>query len=353
MGTATWTRKPVRVNGPKGARMTDPVLVEVVRGATVESAHRGAFAVVDADGAVVASGGDVDAPVFPRSAVKIVQALATVESGAADALGWGNRELAMCCASHSAEPAHVEAARSMLATAGLDVGALECGVHWPLFGREPLIELARSGGKPCALHNNCSGKHSGFLALARHEGWEVGGYISSDHPVQRAARAALMDVTGAAPADEGIDGCGVPTWAVPLRALAHGFARLGTGTGLGTERAKAARRLIAATMAEPWFVAGTGRHDTAVMQAAPRAVTIKTGAEGVYCAAVPGEGIGVALKIADGATRAAECAVAAILARVLPAPHGEAVGALGRHELRNWTGTLTGELRPTEALAWR
>ena len=330
----------------------DPVLVEVVRGALVETAHRGAFAVLDAAGRVVASAGDIDRPVPPRSAIKLVQALAVVESGAADALGWGNRELAMCCSSHSSEPAHVEAARAMLASAGLDEGALECGVHWPLFTGPPLIELARGGGEPSALHNNCSGKHAGFLALARHAGWETRGYISPDHPVQRAVRDALMDVTRVAPADEAVDGCGVPTWAVPLRALAHGFARLGTGEGLGEVRAKAAGRLIAATMAEPWFVAGTDRHDTRVMEAAPRAVTLKTGAEGLYCAAVPGKGLGVALKIADGATRAAECAVAAILARVLLGPHGEAVGALGTRTLRNWTGTVTGEVRPTEALRW-
>ena len=334
-----------------GDGMVSPVLVEATRGGAVESRHRGAFAVVDAAGDVIASAGAIDAPVYPRSAIKMIQALPVVESGAADALRWGNRELALCCSSHSSEPAHVEGVRAMLAGAGLDETALECGAHWPLFTKPPLIDLARARGEPSALHNNCSGKHAGFLALARHEGWETNGYVNAAHPVQRAVRDALMDVTGAAPAAEGTDGCGVPTWSVPLRALAHGFARLATGEGLGNARAAAAKRLVAAMVAEPWFVAGTKRHDTQVMEAAPHAVTLKTGAEGVYCAALPAKGIGVALKIEDGATRAAEVAVAALLALLLDEPHAEAIGAFATRTVRNWTGTETGAIRPTDALA--
>lgn len=330
--------------------MVSPVLAEATRGGAVESRHRGAFAVVDTGGTVVVSGGDIDRPVYPRSATKLIQALPVVESGAADALRWINRELALCCSSHSSEPDHIEAVLAMLAAMDLDKDALECGAHWPLFGKRTLIDLARSGDEPSALHNNCSGKHAGFLALARNEGWDTTGYVSASHPVQRAVRDALMDVTGAAPSDEGIDGCGVPTWSVPLRGLAHGFARLATGEGLGAARAKAASRLIAATMAEPWFVAGTNRHDTLVMEAAPRAATLKTGAEGVYCAALPTKGIGIALKIDDGATRAAEVAIAALLARFLPEAHAEAVRPYATRTVRNWTGTETGVIRATDAM---
>ncbi|WP_040592532.1 asparaginase, partial [Mesorhizobium metallidurans] len=154
--------------------MTNPVLVEVLRGKIVESAHRGAIAVFDADGKPFLEIGDTSVPVFPRSAVKAIQALPLVESGAADTYGFGNRELALACASHSGEPAHVELARSMLASAGLDHSALECGAHWPS-NHQAEIALARAGGLPNALHNNCSGKHSGFLCTCVHSGIAHGG----------------------------------------------------------------------------------------------------------------------------------------------------------------------------------
>ena len=337
-------------SGQRDDTMVSPVLVTVTRGDSVESAHRGAFVAIDADGTVIVSGGEVERPVFPRSAIKAIQALPVVESGAADALGWGSTELALCCASHSSELAHVAHVERMLAGMNLDETALECGAHWPVFGKAPLIELARRGGEPTALHNNCSGKHAGFLALARQENWPLEGYVRADHPVQRAVRDALVEVTGADPLDRGIDGCGVPTWSVPLRALAHGFARLATGVGLGAARARAAERLVGATMAAPWFVAGTKRHDTVVMEAAPGSVTLKTGAEGVYCAAIPSLGVGVALKIDDGTTRAAEITVAALLARLLPEPHAGALRPFATRTIRNWTGTPTGAIHPTAAL---
>ena len=332
--------------------MNDPILVETVRGPLVETAHRGAFAIVDADGVTVALRGDVDRPIFPRSAVKLIQALPLVESGAADALGFGNRELAMACSSHSSEPRHVEAARAMLEAAGLGEGALECGAHWPLFTKPPLIELARAGGEPTGLHNNCSGKHAGFLCTCSHEGIEPDRYTSPDHAAMRRVRDTLEEVIGTPHADDRMatDGCNIPTWAAPLVALAGAFAKLGTGKGLGEHRAKAARRLMAATMAEPFYVAGTKRFDTRVMEAAPNVVHLKVGAEGVYCASVPGEGVGIALKIEGGATAAAECAIASILGQVLPDAHGETIAAMAHRTLRNWNGVEVGTIRPTAAL---
>ena len=334
--------------------MNDPTLVEISRGDRVESAHHGAFMVVDADSATIARGGDVDRPIFPRSAVKLIQALPLVESGAADALGFGNRELAMACSSHSSEPRHVEAARHMLEAAGLDESALECGTHWPLFTKPPLVELARSGGEPTPLHNNCSGKHGGFLCTCAHEGIEARGYTSRDHPAMQRVRDTLQEVIGVPHGDDrmGIDGCNIPTWAVPLEALATAYARLGTGRGLGAVRAKAASRLMAATMAEPFYVAGTKRFDTRVMEAAPNAVHLKVGAEGVYCASVPGAGVGIALKIEGGSIPAAECAVAAILGQVLKDEHAETVGGMAHRTYRNWNGVEIGGIRPTEALAF-
>ncbi|WP_404926909.1 asparaginase [Mesorhizobium sp. ORM16] len=334
--------------------MTNPVLIEVLRGAIVESAHRGAVAVFDADGKPVLEIGDTSRPVFPRSAVKAIQALPLVESGAADAYGFGNRELALACASHSGEPAHVELARSMLARAGLDGSALECGAHWPS-SHDATIALARAGGSPNALHNNCSGKHSGFLCTCVHSGIEPHGYVRADHALQEMVRDAMQAVTGARHgADErATDGCSIPTYGVPLKSFALGFARMVTGTGLGPGRARAAKRLLSACMAEPFFVAGTGRADLALMQAAPGRIFAKGGAEGVHCAALPELGLGIALKCDDGAGRAAESMVAVIIARLLRADEVLAAKLLemANAPIESRIGAKVGALRPTAALA--
>jgi L-asparaginase II len=330
--------------------MTNPFLVEVLRGDVVESAHRGAIVVCDADGKTVWEIGDIDRPVFPRSAVKAIQALPLVESGAADAYGFGDRELALACASHSGEPEHVELALSMLARAGLDEAALECGVHWPS-NHDATVALARAGASPGALHNNCSGKHSGFLCTCRHLGIAHRGYVNAEHREQEMVREAMESVTGAAhdPDHRGIDGCSIPTYAVPLRSLALGFARMVTGQGLSPLRARAAQRLLKACMAEPFLVAGTGREDTALMAAAPGRIFVKVGAEGVYCAAVPELGVGIALKCDDGASRGAEVIIASVLAKLLKADAAlaETLAARARPPVENRMGLTVGALRPT------
>src|ERR1700720_1874716 len=238
--------------------MSNPVLVEVTRGKLVESRHRGAVAVADADGATVLGLGDVAAPIFPRSAIKALQALVLVESGGADRFGFGDEELALACASHGGEPGHVATVERMLRTAGLDAAALACGTHWPL--HQPSGQaLARAGGTASPLHNNCSGKHAGFLCAACAMGAEPAGYTDPAHPVQREVKAALEEITGIALEDRScaIDGCSVPTWALPLEELARGFARFGTGQGLAPQRAQAAARIRAAYAARPYLVAGT------------------------------------------------------------------------------------------------
>jgi L-asparaginase II len=334
--------------------MSNPVLVEVTRGKLVESRHRGAVAVADADGATVLGLGDVTAPIFPRSAIKAVQALVLVESGGADPFGFGDAELALACASHGGEPGHVATVERMLAAAGLDASALACGAHWPLH-QSSARALARAGGTASALHNNCSGKHSGFLCLACMLGADPRGYIEPDHPVQREIKAVIESTTGAAIPDErrGIDGCSVPTWAVPLKSLALGFARFGTGHGLAPERAKAAARLRAACAAHPWYVAGTGRFCTEVMQRLGARAFVKVGAEGVYCGALPERGLGIAVKCDDGGARAAEVIMAALIARfgALSEAERAALDHLARPTLRNWNAFMVGALRPTEALA--
>lgn len=334
--------------------MSNPVLVEVTRGPLVESRHRGIVAVVDGDGRSVLELGDVSAPVFPRSAVKVMQALPLVETGAADAYGFGNRELALACASHSGEPEHVATAASMLASAGLDGTALECGSHWS--SQQPvLIAQVRSGIEPTPLHNNCSGKHSGFVCTACHMGIEHKGYIGHGHPIQSQIRDVMEGLTGTSLGTDicGTDGCSIPTYAIPLRAMAHGFAKMATGSGLGRERAAAARRLFSACMAEPFYVAGTNRFCTRLMTLAPGRIFAKTGAEGVFCAAIPEKGLGIALKCEDGTGRASETMVAAVLSRLF---EGDAelhagLAEMARRDLTNWNGIKVGTVAPAGALA--
>ena len=253
--------------------MTQPVLVELWRGDIVESFHRGAFVVVDAAGAVLRQGGDIDRPVYARSAVKGLQALPLVASGAAERFGLTDAELALACASHGGQAEHVATAASMLAKAGLDLGVLECGVHWPS-NELAARALAASGATPCPLHNNCSGKHSGFACLGALMAGDADaargllrGYVEPAHPVMREIGAAIEAATGARLADapRATDGCSIPTFGIPLRALAHAFARFGTGTGLNPGYARAAARLRWAVAAAPLMVAGTGRLDTRLM----------------------------------------------------------------------------------------
>lgn len=334
--------------------MSNPVLVEVTRGNLVESRHRGLVIAVDGDGRTVFSLGETDTAVFPRSACKAMQGLPLMESGAADAYGFGNRELALACSSHSGEPEHVELAAKMLAAAGLDVSALECGAHWSS-DQKTLIGQARSLEAPTALHNNCSGKHSGFICACCHSGTEVKGYVGYEHPLQQEIRGTMESLTGAILARDncGVDGCSIPTYAVPLKGLAHGFAKMATGVDLGPERARASKRLIEACMAEPFYVAGTKRACTRLMKTAPGRIFAKTGAEGVFCAAIPEKGIAIALKCEDGATRAAEAMVAATLARFFrdePELHA-ALMAQANHSMHNWNGIHVGDVRVTDAFA--
>jgi L-asparaginase II len=332
--------------------MTNPVLVEVWRGPLVESMHRGAVAVVDADGVVALGIGDVAKPVFPRSAIKALQALPLVETGAADRYGFGEVELALACASHSGEPAHVAGVAAMLAKAGLDPSALRCGAHYPM-SQAAAFALARSGA-PSALHNNCSGKHAGFLCLACATGVALEDYWRPPHAVQREVRAVLEDITGARLAEErcAIDGCSVPTWAMPLENLAHGLAKFVTGHGVSRQRAQAATRLLRACAQQPWYVAGTGRFCTEIMQIFGARVYVKTGAEGVFAGALPELGLGIAIKCDDGAGRAAQAIMAAVIARFLPLNDREraALARFARPVLTNWNGVEVGALRVTAAI---
>ena len=320
----------------------NPVLVEVTRGGRVESAHRGAFVVADADGALMMQAGDIDAAIFPRSAVKALQALPLVESGAADRLGLTEAEIALACSSHSGEPVHVATVLTMLAKAGRDVSCLECGAHWP-YDAVAARALAAARAEPGPQHNNCSGKHAGFICLACASGDGPAGYVRPDHPTMQRVTAALAEATGTTldARNRGTDGCSIPTYAIPLRALARAFARFGTADG-------AAARIRRAVAANPFMVGGTDRFDTVLMTALGARAFTKGGAEGVHCAALPELGLGIAIKCDDGAGRAADLVCATLVARLLDTDVPE---VLLRPELRNWNGIAVGTVRAAGLLA--
>ncbi len=327
--------------------MTNPVLVEVLRGGIVESQHRGAVCVVGPGTRVMFEAGDVERDVYPRSAIKLFQALPLVESGAADAFGFDNAALALACASHNGERRHVAQAKAMLAASNCDHDNLECGPQKPM-GSDALWDLAAGQEMPTALHNNCSGKHAGMIATAVHLGEDPTGYVALEHPVQQRIRTVLSDLTDAdlnvAPC--GIDGCSVPTWALPLRNMASGISRLITGEGLGARHKPAADRLIAACITEPEMTSGAGRRCGQIIRAAGGDAYVKVGAEGVYCGAIPALGIGIALKIDDGGTRAAEVAVSSVLGAILPTV-ADALTPYRNVTLKNWRGFDVGELQPS------
>jgi L-asparaginase II len=320
--------------------MINPVIAEVTRGTMVESRHRGSFVVVDAAGKRVASAGECESAFFPRSAIKAFQCLPLIESGAAKHFGLDDEEIALCCSSHSGEPEHVRVARSILAKAGINEACYECGAHMPS-AREASYELVRHSEKPGQVHNNCSGKHAGMLALAKHLGAPLEGYVKSEHPVQRAVAATLsrycdVDVLHA---PMGIDGCSVPTWALPMHKLAQGFARL------ADPQNEAAKWILRAARNHPFLIAGTRRFDTEMMRAVPR-LFIKGGAEGVCCGTIAHAGLGFALKCDDGAGRGAEVAVAQMLARldVWTIEEHAALAQASIETMKNWRKLVVGEV---------
>jgi L-asparaginase II len=316
-------------------------MVELWRGGRCESVHAGHAVVADPQGRVVEGWGDPATVIYPRSSCKMVQALPLVESGAGAALT--PAQLALACASHQGAAIHVAAVGRWLADLGLGEGDLRCGAHEPA-DRAERDRLIRAGEAPCQLHNNCSGKHAGFLTLSRHlkAGPE---YVEPDHPVQQAVRAAFEEVTGAVSPGYGIDGCSAPNFACTLTGLARAMAVF-AAAGEGDARGRAMRRLTDAMMAHPEMVAGEGRACTILMRAAGGRAAVKTGAEGVFVAILPALRLGVAVKIADGAARAAEGAVAALLVRLgVLAADDPAALRYTAGPIRNWRGIKTGETR--------
>jgi L-asparaginase II len=329
--------------------VSNPVVIEVTRGPVVESRHEGAAAVVKPDGSVVGAWGDIDLPILPRSANKPIQALAFVESGAVERFGLGNEHIALACASHSGEKRHVETVRAWLQHVGLSEADLECGTHPPRL-QGTIEELAREGKTATPAFNNCSGKHSGFLTTAVQYGEPTRGYIKYDHPVQRRLRAVMTDLCGldADTFPYGTDGCGIPSLATPISTLARAMANMAEPSRLSNKHAEAATRIRSAMNAEPFMMAGTGRFCTRINQALPDVAQIKTGAEGVFCAMLPTLGLGIAIKIWDGAARAAEVAMATLLNHLGVLPPDQRDQIL-HPPVRNVVGLLVGEMRPAKS----
>ncbi len=326
----------------------DPIDIEIWRGAIVESQHTVLAAIVDSEGRLVAAFGDVDRLVYARSAIKPLQALPLLETGAADAYGLGDAEIALACASHNGTPAHVTIAESWLAKLDLVPEALACGAHLP-YGDGAAREILAHGKSPSPLHNNCSGKHLGMLSTALHCGEDPTGYEAIDHPVQQRIRAALSGALGrnldAAPV--AIDGCSVPTVGMALREVAAMLARFGAAAAPNAGRVSTAGRIAGAMVALPEIIAGEGRFCTDITRVGKGEVLVKGGAEGIGAALLREPGLAIVVKAIDGAKRAAEAALAALIPRFAPLSTNVAA-VLARHAapaIENWRGIRTGYVR--------
>lgn len=330
--------------------MTTPVpLAEVWRGPFLESVHSGHAVICDETGQIVQAWGDPNAVVLPRSSSKMLQALPLLESGAARAYGLGAEQLALACASHNGAAIHTSRVQAWLQHIGCTDDDFRCGAQDPtdLPARDALI---RAGEKPCQMHNNCSGKHSGFLTLNKHLGGNPE-YVAPDHPVQLACKAAFEEVTAQASPGYGIDGCSAPNFATTLHGMARAMAFFAAAQPGQGARADAAAQLRDAMATYPELVAGEGRACTELMRAMGGRVALKTGAEAFFIAIIPQLKMGVALKVVDGGTRGAECAIAAILVKlgVLEANHPATLKRMNA-PIRNWNGVETGMIRPAAAL---
>lgn len=330
--------------------MNNPVpLAELWRGDILESTHFGHVVICDGAGQIVQAWGDPDATIYPRSSAKMIQALPLIESGAADAVGLGTEQLALACASHQGEHQHTDRVAAWLDAIGMGESDLRCGVQVP---NDPTVrrELRETGTCACQLHNNCSGKHTGFLTLNRHLGGHSE-YVEADHPVQLACRDAFEGVTGMESPGYGIDGCSAPNFATSVHGLARAMGRFASAHTHSDTRSRAAARLTDAMIAHPNLIAGTGRACTELMGAMKGRAAIKTGAEAVFVAILPEQQLGIALKVIDGGTRGSECAITALLVKLglLEADHPAVLNRMNKVQ-KNWRGLETGILRPAADL---
>ncbi|MEW6387027.1 MAG: asparaginase [Thermodesulfobacteriota bacterium] len=329
--------------------MDAPILVEVTRGPAVESRHRGEIAVVDAAGKLRQHLGDPESLVCMRSLAKPFQALPLLTTGAANAFGFGPEELALFCGSLSGQDFQVKLVEEILARIGLNPQALQCGSHPPLH-RASAQALTNAGEKPTALHHTCAGKHAAMLALCVHQKFPLEDYLNPEHPVQRLIVDAVAKMVGVPPEKipVAVDGCGAPVFYVPLRHIALGFARL-AGAAPGSPAAV----LRDACLDNPRHIAGDGRLETVIMEALPGRVVAKTGAEGGFALALVQEGLGVAVKIEDGSSRALNPTIVHLLGQLLTlTPEAqEALEAFRQPAILNHGKQEVGRIRPVFSLA--
>lgn len=333
--------------------MSSELLVEVTRNDTVESRHFGAAVVCDFKGNVVKSWGDFQSLIFPRSALKPMLAIHLVESGASDHYALSDAELSLACSSHQGEQMHQDLVASWLTRLGLTEDHLACGAVLPEH-TESAHQLLASGQQGCRLHHNCSGKHTGFLTTALHLALSLDNYHQLEHPLQQLSLEILSDLADSdlKQYPMGIDGCGLPAPTMPLHKLAHATARFANPVDLSDSRAQAIYRLHEAITNEPLYIAGHGTVVSELNDVTKGAVLAKTGAEGIVTAALPGQGLGIALKIADGSARARSVALLAIL------DHIDALSDEEKHQLQahisptilNSRGRVVGKIRP--AASW-
>ena len=323
--------------------------VEVTRADVIESRHLVHAAVIGADDVLSAFAREASMVTMWRSCSKPFQVLPFLASGGFDQLGWGDEQLALACASHGGEPEHVALAARMLDSIGLEEGDLACGPHEPLSARG--VKMARELGQPWTrLHNNCSGKHAAMLARAFTSGWPTGGYERAEHAVQRACLDEVASWTGVSTDDMpiGVDGCGVTVMALPIDRMALAYARWGRAVESGDEFPA---RTAAAIRAHPHLLGGTDRFDTVLIEETKGAIISKVGAEGVHCATVPAMGIGVAIKVEDGAIRAQHIALLKVLQLVgaLPELLPPRLADWSRRAIRNTRGEIVGDVHAATA----
>lgn len=325
-------------------------MVEIWRGPILESLHSGDAVVCDATGEIRHVWGDPSKVVLPRSSAKMLQALPLLESGAARAFGLSDQQIALACASHGAQPLHTKAVQNWLKDLELGEPDLRCGTHEPTH-RESRRALLLSGEKPCQLHNNCSGKHAGFLTLNKHFGGHSE-YVDIDHPVQKACLSAFEELTQESSSGYGIDGCSAPNHAATLAGTARAMAAFAAADESASDtRISSMARITRAMATYPVLLSAEGRACAVLTEAMNHRATVKTGAEGYYTAILPEQKLGVALKITDGTTRAAECAIAAILVKlgVLRSEHPGAQRYINA-PIKNANGLQTGWMRPSQTL---
>ena len=328
--------------------MSDPLLVEVTRGDRVESVHCVAACVVDTRDAVLYQAGDIEVPVYLRSSAKPFIAAAIARSGAVARFNLAPREIAVIAASHYGEPFHLDAVESILDKIGMDAAALQCGAHWP-YDESAAAALRAAGKKPTALHNNCSGKHAGILALCTTIGADTATYLEPENPAQRYILEFCARITGddAATWQLGVDGCGIPVYATSLRAAARSFGRLATQDGVDLADAAALRAVRDAMLAFPEYVAGTAQFDTELMRVAVGSVVAKAGAEGVHGAGAIPLGYGYAAKVLDGSSRARGPSTIAVLRHIgiLDEGKAEELARFAAPPVYNRAGEIVGRIR--------